>query len=168
MGLQLLSAEATHSPRFQLHAPLLCHFQAVSTLPPCKEKIPFKLLTFHQTTYLCYLCHLLASLWFPTCIPVSVFSPPLPSLILGDLRTHEMMNYPATPPVLGACHLSFSDFYHHFICPSLIPCHSFDMCLLSAYSVFSTLQIEYCTKRCCYQKALVFEVGNKHEKVPSN
>lgn len=102
MGLQLLSAEATHFPRFQLHAPLLCHCQAVSTLPPCKEKIPFKLLTFHQTTYLCYLCHLLASLLFPTCIPVSVFSPPLPSLILGDLRTHEMVNYPATPPVLGA------------------------------------------------------------------
>lgn len=37
--------------------------------------------------------------------------------------------------------------------------HSFNMCLLSAYSVFSTLEIEYCTKPCCYQKALIFEAG---------
>lgn len=109
-------------PSFMLPS---CTLQAATGLPSCKDKIPvpFKLLVFHQTTSLCYLCHLLISLLFPKTYTYINLLSPIPSLILGGLRAPQMMSHPV-PLVLRLDHLIFSGLHYHFICPPMIPCHS--------------------------------------------
>lgn len=80
-------------PSFMLPS---CTLQAVTGLPSCKDKIPvpFKLLVFHQTTSLCYLCHLLISLLFPKTYTYINLLSPIPSLILGGLRAPQVISHP--------------------------------------------------------------------------